>query len=822
MSPRVLAILIGLFVVLAAGGVMLIPGGDDETGSGAPGVLQPGDRGVPGRSGGGRGRGLMMNSGDRSIAAPTQPVPTAQERGTGSGPGFASGSQPRRALPDRTVRDESGETRGPIERERTTTVRRPQAQPTRTPTRGVPVERVAAERNAEIARAQAIRDAQQRARMAQRNRAAAQRAAGRQNAEVVADNTGQDRGESTQTVGGTGTAGTGGGGPTAGGGSGGPGGTGGSGASAGGGGRGGTGGTGSSGGGQAAGLSTGGGGGGGSGGGGLGPTVGGVPNVTVTAEFREVAIDTSACPELEGHRSVDLFLVFSQSVGVLTVDSSGADRIVVEDGALVQAEGGGNGPPNPGLVAGSPCLEFDSYFDLGGVPLSFATGPTLGGSASQTVTAVWFTISPAQTTLRSGQHELRVGRFTAPTTITDITGAVSVGYTTAGLAGAPSTAVVTLPSVASVFTGEPPAAGGGVEPADGEEPEEPELLFGACCLPGQVCEGELSAGACEALGGVYQGNGTSCADVTCDADPGTNPGTDPGGGGGEPEPGDDPDRPGEGEPEEPGLGSCWLPSGACEPRTEASCDADFGIYDPNGDCPTQGACVVAENGMLSCSQMTQEDCAIMSGQFLGLGTTCTQAVWVVVADEDIECEEIAAIPNLGGTRTFDLYLRLSAPRRILIVESNPISSHITIDGGLVYQHPAGSNRPSNPNLFVPFPCLEFDSYLALEGVVPPVTPTPENLSIEGLSASGGTAPLSESTWTGVFGAFWFLTPQQAPTAGQNEILFGNEMYHARIARFTLPAGVNAGGALNAFVTPAAGSGQTAQVTGIPVPTVSGP
>jgi hypothetical protein len=440
-------------------------------------------------------------------------------------------------------------------------------------------------------------------------------------------------------------------------------------------------------------------------------------------------------------------------------------------GSLVEVPGGGNGPPNAGLVAGSPCIAFDSYFDLGGVPLSFAAGPSFGGTTNQTITATWFSIVPAQTTLRSGQHELRVARFTAPTTITDITGSLGVGYTVVGLQGAPSVQVA-LPSVASVFTGEPPPAGGGVEPPDGEEPVEPEEpeepvdLFGACCFPSAVCQGDLTASDCAVLGGVYQGDGTSCASVNCPAGPGTDPpggggGTPPGGGGGggTPEPGDDPDDPREPElpeePEEPlGITGFWL--------------------------------------------AVNNDGAICSPGFPDIPS------------------------DLSAANTFDLYLRMDAPHRLLLVESNPATAHLLIEGGSVFHHPGGNNLAPNPNLFEVFPCLAFDSYLAFEDVATPIAaPQPSAPSIIGLTASGGVGALSETTWTGALGALWFLTPPPSILAEQNPGLFGDDLYYVRIGRFTLPSGVSVGGSLNASIT-VAGSGQANSVTAIPVPTVSGP
>lgn len=227
-------------------------------------------------------------------------------------------------------------------------------------------------------------------------------------------------------------------------------------------------------------------------------------------------------------------------------------------------------------------------------------------------------------------------------------------------------------------------------------------------------------------------------------------------GGGDPEPSDDPDRPGE----EVGVTGFW---------------------------------VAVDNGGIACQNLT---------------------VNPPVADG------LAGVPDLTGISTFDLYLRMPEPHRLLVVESNPLNSHLTISGGAAYQYDAsGGNVEPNPNLIPIFPCLEFDSYLVFEDVAAPIAaPQPSAPSIIGLNSRGGVSALSESTWSGAFGAIWFLVPPPSILAEQNTALFGDGLYYVRIARFSLPSGVSIGGELNASLT-LTGSGQTASVTGIPVPTV---
>lgn len=751
MTPRLAAILIGLFVVLAAGGVMLIPSGNESGPIGqAPGQL-PGNRSVPGRNSG-SGAGLMMNQGGRTIAAPTRPAPSAQSRDGASAPTSWSSDGPKRAdAADRAVVSEaSGEvrrttpsTRGPASSAAARAGRQPSS---------AARDRASADRSAEIARQQALRDARVRSQMAQRTVTQNQRAAGRNNAQVTTNQdvvsegvrvtsgstgTGTGSGTGSNSGSGSGSTSSGSGSGTSGSGSGTSGGRG-----------------------ELGGMLSGGSSNGGLSGGsaGNGSIIGGVPDIKVAAEFRQVQTDTSACEDLVGYRTVDLYLTFSQQVGVLTVQSAGTDRLRVMGGELKQMPGGGNTPPNAGLVTGSPCLAHDSYFDLGGVPISFAAGPTTVGGVNQLITATWYTLSPAQTSLRNGVHELRIARFTAPTTINDIAGTIGVNYTVSGLQGVVPVSV-TLPSVAAIFTGEPPTVVP-ENPDDSEEepkpeepkPEEPKPVYGACCFSTGNCQGDLTAEDCLAQGGVYQGDNTTCASSVCPVVPET-----PGNGGG-----DNPDQPNGGEGSEGGNGE----------------------DDPD------------DRGIAG--------------------------YWLEVDNAGVVCNEgVSGHADLSGAKTFDLYLRMDAAHRLLLVESNPSSSHLMINGGSVFQHSQGTNTAPNPSLFEIVPCLEFDSYLVFEDVAAPIAaPQPSMPSIIGLNSAGGSGVLSETNWSGAFGALWFLTPPPSILGEQNPSLFGDQKFYVRIGRFTLPPGVSISGSINANFT-LAGTGGAASIKNIPVPTVSG-
>jgi hypothetical protein len=100
---------------------------------------------------------------------------------------------------------------------------------------------------------------------------------------------------------------------------------------------------------------------------------------------------------------------------------------------------------------------------------------------------------------------------------------------------------------------------------------------GACCLPDGTCLEPVTADACAAAGGQFQGGGSTCAGVSC------------------------PDL----------VGACCLPDGSCAELEPAACDAAGGLF--HGipvdcidiqcsfiECPGSGECLVA-NGTPGCS-----------------------------------------------------------------------------------------------------------------------------------------------------------------------------------------------------------------------------
>lgn len=113
---------------------------------------------------------------------------------------------------------------------------------------------------------------------------------------------------------------------------------------------------------------------------------------------------------------------------------------------------------------------------------------------------------------------------------------------------------------------------------------------GACCKPDGTCD-ELTAAECSAAGGVYQGNNSTCGQVTC------------------PQP----------------SGACCI-DGVCLPLTEGDCLIAEGDWlgagtqcGPAFQCPT-GACCLPDGSCMN--DVTSADCALSGGTFQGVGSTC--------------------------------------------------------------------------------------------------------------------------------------------------------------------------------------------------------
>lgn len=127
---------------------------------------------------------------------------------------------------------------------------------------------------------------------------------------------------------------------------------------------------------------------------------------------------------------------------------------------------------------------------------------------------------------------------------------------------------------------------------------------GACCFKNGTCV-EVTALECIQFGGDYQGNGSTCGQVTCDP--------------------------------VPPSGACCLPSGGCTVTTPGACGNASGTYAGDGvacgavNCVPTGACCVFG----TCLDATQSNCAVFGGMFQGNGTTCAS----------VECPGACCFPD---------------------------------------------------------------------------------------------------------------------------------------------------------------------------------
>lgn len=149
---------------------------------------------------------------------------------------------------------------------------------------------------------------------------------------------------------------------------------------------------------------------------------------------------------------------------------------------------------------------------------------------------------------------------------------------------------------------------------------------GACCTADGACV-QMTRLDCHIPGGTYHGDGTSCAEATCDDSP---------------------------------VGACCLDDGSCAFRTEASCTAVGGEYNGDGADCAQTACTPWNDGTNSAmtplqeatgscclpgdicwDNMTGGDCRSLSGSYNGDGTLCS--------DEEITCGDAYACCLANGS-----------------------------------------------------------------------------------------------------------------------------------------------------------------------------
>lgn len=186
---------------------------------------------------------------------------------------------------------------------------------------------------------------------------------------------------------------------------------------------------------------------------------------------------------------------------------------------------------------------------------------------------------------------------------------------------------------------------------------------GACCVcvtGGESCV-EVAQSICDAIGGVFAGDGTSCSTTACDEITG---------------------------------GACCLPDTLLCPEdvmgnpievTRALCEELGGIFRPcvsctelaMDPCPILGACCTADG---SCQEaFTFDECVGIGGAWQGFGTTCSDCAGACCVDDQCFVTDVATcLAILGtfageGSSCVDTDCDQRFVRRSTVVAANPPS-----------------------------------------------------------------------------------------------------------------------------------------------------
>lgn len=505
---------------------------------------------------------------------------------------------------------------------------------------------------------------------------------------------------------------------------------------------GGTGGTGSGGG---SGSGTGGTGSGGSGGGG-GVTTGGGSTAPVTINARWLTVDnrTGACAALRGYRTNDLYLRLSRNAPILGLESPTVGGITLTGGAFYQANrgSGGEGDTAPPASAGA-CERFDSYLTLNTASITVAGGSASGGGVpfSTSLAAGWFVVSttgvaPVQDTARFGDDAfyIHVGRFTAPVTITNISGRLTVS-----MIGTAQSIRVDLPAFDSSLWINNPSLNQPGQPATVVDTDRDGIPDSSDNCPHAANPSQSDA----------DNDGVGDA---CDNCPNT-------------------PNPSQADSDGDGIGD------ACEQSGPPANDADGdGIPNNRDNCPTTFNPDQADSdgdGLGDACDSTP------GGGTTGPPDQTLMAIWRPVAitgcDEDNDED---GTPDLQNARSADLYLRMNTtvPFSVLVVFSGSVSATgtltnegVEVQNARVYQHPNGFDyRPTGAQTG----CRNFDSALALGAAA----------RAQGL---GGPFADDDGNWLNPLRALWAGNGFAAVAAVQNQQLFGDNAFYVYLGRFTL-------------------------------------
>ncbi|MDP6601415.1 MAG: M12 family metallo-peptidase [Phycisphaerales bacterium] len=243
---------------------------------------------------------------------------------------------------------------------------------------------------------------------------------------------------------------------------------------------------------------------------------------------------------------------------------------------------------------------------------------------------------------------------------------------------------------------------------------------GACCV-GSGCQ-QLAQSDCTGIGGVFQGDGTVCADVVCE---------DP-------------------------TGACCLASGNCATVTESQCSAVGGTYygddypcdaemclpDPTGACCYGATCNVTE----------EADCP---GVWIGADTTCDTDPCTSTQFSGISYQVagVNLVDDPQDTWTVDVFAMVGSGERLDAVAGNNTQLKTVFSTEGFYQNSYGgpTSQGVNPAFYPLVPDLPWDSRVTIGALDSSGDPFPENaLNDIGIDftnfENGGAISADNGTW----------------------------------------------------------------------------
>ncbi len=527
------------------------------------------------------------------------------------------------------------------------------------------------------------------------------------------------------------------------------------------------------------------------GGGGSGPIVtggsGSVRPTATVASFKWLPVDNRACgTALAGFRTNDLYARLDAAAPILGI-STETNPLTIVGGTFFQASGTGDGLPTAAALGMGPCVQFDTYLNSG------SAFSLIGGTTENPV----FTTTRANGSLFNftgvagvrdeetfgdlGYYVL-VGRFTASTSITGLSGKLNVDTGVPGTTSFRSFVVdlafdSTVWAFNAAFGLPAPTSGGSTPP-------------GVFNLQSPIAD-ETNVG----LSPTFMWTASSLATgylLSVD---------------------DNPD-----------FGSPFLFQ-----VTSATSFAITGA--PLQTATTYYWRVVASNaqGTTASAPATRSFATIP----LVLNTCANQApgitaVWRPI--DNMACAEPDEEIDLANFRTADLYLRMATtdsastipPFNLQFVSAEVSGSPpLALTNGTFFEHSVGSNtRPALAQV-APFPCLKFDSYVAIDtgltefpaANAPGFQPSPQLILPPGILAFSATGVRGLWVVPG-FGA------SSALPSVKDVSRFPNDPcgYYVRVGRMTITRGATLSGTiLVAFVRPGTGTTTTAEVTVPPMP-----